>query len=117
MLIEGIVRAQLEALLSVPVSCEVPKGIEPPFVVLERVGGGETNHIASASIALQSYGRMLLEAAALNRRVKAAMETVGEMDEIGRCRLDSDYNWTDTSTRQYRYQAVYDLVYYESEEA
>ena len=32
--------------------------------------------------------------------------------EVASCRLNSDYNFTDTTKKQYRYQAVFDIVYY-----
>ena len=54
-----------------------------------------------------------MEAAAeLNEQVKAAMEDLADLDEVSACRLNSDYNFTDTTTKHYRYQAVFDLVFY-----
>ena len=63
-------------------------------------------------IAVQSYATSMERAALLNEEVKAAMNEIVELDDIARCDLNSDYNYTDTSTKQYRYQAVYDLVHY-----
>jgi len=34
------------------------------------------------------------------------------LNEIGKVKLNSDYNFTDTVTKQYRYQAVYDISHY-----
>jgi hypothetical protein len=36
-------------------------------------------------------------------------------DNVSCCRLNSAYNYTDEETRQYRYQAVFDLYYMEGE--
>ena len=55
----------------------------------------------------------MYEAAALNEKVKAAMKRIIERDEISRSTLNSDYNFTDVTTKKYRYQAVYDLKYYQ----
>ena len=44
------------------------------------------------------------------------MEQTITMPAISSAKLDTDYNFTDTSTREYRYQAVYDLTYYREEE-
>lgn len=34
---------------------------------------------------------------------------------ISKCTLNSDYNYTDTARKKYRYQAVYDIVYFKEE--
>ena len=44
--------------------------------------------------------------------VKEAMEKIVEMDDISKCQLNSDYNYTDTTRKKYRYQAVYDMVHF-----
>lgn len=93
---------------------EIPEGGgTPPYVVIERTGGGDENHINSATVAIQSYGASLYLAARLNEQVKALMEDILLMPEISACDLNSDYNYTDNTKKQYRYQAVYDLVYYD----
>ena len=96
-----------------PAFMELPAVLpEEPFAVIEKTGGGKENHISRATLAIQSYGATLWEAAQTNERVKARMETVTELDSISGCRLISDYNFTDTETKRYRYQAVYQLVHY-----
>lgn len=82
------------------------------YYIVEKVGGGETNHIKRASIAVQSLADSMYEAAQLNEEVKAIMENIVELPEVSSCRLDSDYNFTDTTSKKYRYQAVFDLVHY-----
>ena len=44
--------------------------------------------------------------------MKAAMEKIIELDDISKCELNSDYNYTDTNRKKYRYQAVFDIVYF-----
>ena len=34
------------------------------------------------------------------------------LPEIGAVHLNSDYNFTDTAAKRYRYQAVFDVTYY-----
>ena len=48
----------------------------------------------------------------LNELVKEAMDDIVVLDEISRSALNSDYNFTDVTTKRHRYQAVYDLVFY-----
>lgn len=81
------------------------------FVVIEKLGSYVENFTRHATIALKSYGTTLSESAELNERVKNAMDDIIKMPEISCSKLNSDYNFTDTTTKKYRYQAVYDLVY------
>ena len=37
------------------------------------------------------------------------------LDDVISCKLNSDYNYTDKETKRYRYQAVFDIRYYEKE--
>lgn len=94
---------------------EVPEGGgTPPFVVIERTGGGENNLLRRATVAIRSYGASLYAAAALNDLVVKTMEGLPELPSVAACDLNSDYNYTDTEKRQYRYQAVFDIVYYDN---
>lgn len=111
-MIEQIILDYLSARLGVPVYMEVPPTPPPSFVVLEKTGGGRTDCISRATLAVQSYAPTLLEAARLNEAVKAAMDDAIDLDEVSRSALNSDYNFTDTASKRYRYQAVYDVVYY-----
>ena len=84
---------------------------EGTYVVIEKLGSYVENFARHATIALKSYGTTLLESAELNERVKNAMDDVIKKPEISCSKLNTDYNYTDTTTKKYRYQAVYDLVY------
>lgn len=108
MIPELIILEHLRKRLSVPVTMEVLE--EPKYVLVERLGGSDDGFIRSASFAIQSYAPSLYEACTLNEEVKKAMLKLIEHDEVTRCELDNDYNYTDTTTKRYRYQAVYDLI-------
>lgn len=93
---------------------EIPEGGGVmPYVVIEKTGGSIDQHIRRATIAIQSYGASLYQAANLNTQIIALMEDIVLLPEISACELNSDYNFTDTTKKEYRYQAVYDLVYFE----
>ncbi len=109
-MIETIVLNYLNSELDVPCTMEDDVG-EGSFVLIEKTGSSKINHVSTATMALQSYAPSLAQAAALNEEVKAAMERIVELDEIGGVHLNSDYNFTDTSTKRYRYQAVYVVTY------
>lgn len=112
-MIEKIVLDYLTDCLSVPVYMEMPE--EPPasFVLLEKTGSSRRDWIDEATLAIQSYGATLLEAASLNEAVKTAMQSITDLASVSRAELNSDYNYTDTTSKRYRYQAVYDFVYFD----
>ena len=112
MIIEAILISYLSEQLDVPVYAERPENPETSFVLIEKTGSENRNRISTATMAIQSYAGTLLQAAELNQSVKDAMDRIVERTDISSARLNSDYNFTDTSTKQYRYQAVYDVVYF-----
>lgn len=111
-MIEETVIQYLTSQLDVPVYAEVPKKPLMRMVIVEKTGSSKTNHIKSATIAIQSYAETMYDASILNEQVKEAMDDIIELDEVTSSRLQGDYNYTDTSTKHYRYQAVYALTHY-----
>ena len=111
-MIEKIVRNHLDQTLDVPVYMERPEQEPEEYVIVEKTGSSRENFIKSATIAVKSHANSLLRAAELNEQVKDAMDTIITLNEVCRAELNSDYNFTDTETKKYRYQAVYDLVHY-----
>lgn len=111
-MIEKIILDYLNEALDVPVYMEVPADIVESYVIVEKTGSSETNHIKEATLAVQSVAPSLYKAACLNEEVKTAMDNSITLGSIARAKCNSDYNFTDTTTKSYRYQAVYDVVYY-----
>lgn len=92
---------------------------EPPakYILIEKTGSSVSNKIPTSTIAVQSVvdslqDKTMLDAMELNDEVKAAMEGLEALDVIVRVSLNSDYNYTDDSTKEYRYQAVYQITHY-----
>lgn len=114
MIIEETVRNFLNEKLECPVWLEIPKSITPPdqYVLVSKTGSDRRNHIKYAVIALQSYADNLVDAMDLNEAVKSSMDDLIMLDSVSRSALNSDYNFTDTQTKKYRYQAVYDITHY-----
>ena len=110
-MIEKIVLDYLNDALNVPVYMEMPENKPDRFVLIEKTGSSRENHIDFATITIQSYAESLYYAATLNEDVKQAMDDIIALDTVSSAELNSDYNFTDTETKKYRYQAVYDLVY------
>lgn len=113
-MIEEIVLEYLEREISLPAFMEFPKKQTGGFIVIEKTAsdGLGVRHF-DASLAIQSYGDTLHEAATLNERVKSAMLAFAKEKNISKCTLNSDYNFTDSETKRYRYQAVFNVVYYD----
>ena len=111
-MIEERVLNYLNDALSVPCRMEMPEKVSGQFVVLEKTGTYRLNKITQATFAVQSYAPTLYDAALLNERVKAAMEDLVKRDDISKVQLNSDYNYTDTAMKRYRYQAVFVVTYY-----
>lgn len=99
-------------LLDVPVLMEVPETPPPAYVVLERTSGYRSNGLYYSTFAIKSYAPSLYMAAALDEIVCNVLINAVECDEIASSRLNSHYNYTDTTTKEYRYQAVFDFVHY-----
>lgn len=112
-MIEQIILEYLKEKLDIDdVYTETPH--EPPsvFVRIEKTGGNRNAYLKRATVAIQSYGSSLYEAAQLNEDVIEAMLNIDEIKNVNKCELNSDYNFTDTRQKKYRYQAVFNLIYY-----
>lgn len=114
-MIEVILKDYLSEVVNVPVYLEEPEKPPKEYLIIDKLGSGEDNLISSASVAIQSYSDSLYGAAWLNRQVKAAMRNIVALDAVAAAKLNSDYNYTDTQTKRYRYQAVYNITYYDQE--
>lgn len=111
-MIELTIKEFLDGQLDVPSFFEHQTELPDRYLLIEKVGGGQRNQLKSATVAVQSYAPSLYEAAKLNEQVKEAMLELVTVDAVSGVSLNSDYNFTDTETKSYRYQAVFDINYY-----
>lgn len=111
-MIEVIVLEYLNDRLKCPVYMERPEKAKAPYILVEKTGSGRDGYIYSATLAIQSYGQTLYQAAELNEQVKKALDQLACLDDVCRSDLNSDYNFTDPTTKQPRYQAVYNITHY-----
>lgn len=92
----------------------------PPsdYILIEKTGSSLTDTIYTSTIAIQSISdASMLNAMTLNEEVKDAIlgdEDYGiiESDNIVSVELNSDYNFTDNATKEYRYQAIFAITHY-----
>lgn len=120
-MIEKIVLDYMKDNLSVPVLMEQPQvpsddfsTVPEQYIVIEKVAGDITDHIRSATFAIQSYSTIsLYNAAALDELAQGVMdEMAAHVSEVSECSMTADTNFTDTSTKRYRYQCLYNIFYY-----
>lgn len=111
-MIEKNILDYLNERMIVPAFMEIPDDHPARFLIIEKTGGSEENHLKSTVIAVKSYADSLYEAALLNESLIQTMREVEALDEICSCRLNTDYNFSDTVRNIHRYQAVFDIFYY-----
>lgn len=99
------------------VYAERPETIPESYILIEKTGSSTENMIETATIAIQSIvdsmqGKSLLDAAELNEEIKDVMREFVALNDVVMVDLSTDYNFTDSSTKEYRYQAVYTIIHY-----
>lgn len=97
--------------LNISVNMDIPKDRPQRFVVIEKTGGGKDG-IYQSTFAIQSYGTSLFDAANINNMVIDFMNGLTVLNDVSRVELNSNYNFTDTASKQPRYQAVFDVWHY-----
>lgn len=110
-MIEVIIKNYLDGHLDVPSFLIRPEKPPKQYILIEKTGSSKTDFINSATFAFQSYAPSLFEAAKLNVKVKACLNEMIYFTDISKAKLNSDYNFTDPETKEYRYQAIYDFKY------
>jgi len=90
-----------------------PKNVASKFGLIEKTGQRKEEHLTTSTFAFQSYAPTLAEAAQLSAELKTAIEGMIELNNISRCSLEGEYNFTNTETKQPRYQAVFSVTHME----
>lgn len=111
-MIESTLRTFLEEKLNVPTFLEHKAEMPLEYIMIEKTGGSSNNFISNTTIAIQSVSTSMYKASLLNERVKSLL-LLEVPNSVSGCKLNSDYNFTDTETKNYRYQAVFDITHFE----
>lgn len=111
-MIELTLKKFLDTKVEIPVVLEHQPNLPKRYILIEKTSSKRDNLLNSSVIAIQSYAETLYEAAKLNEKIKEIIDQLVYVDEVSGVRLNSDYNFTDTETKKYRYQAVYDIKHY-----
>lgn len=97
----------------IPLYLESPKVLPSKYYLMEKTGGNMENHIRHSTIIIQSCAATLYDAAVMNEDIISLMlYDAVTLADVASISLNSNYNYTDPTTRQHRYQAVFDVVHY-----
>lgn len=110
-MIETLLINYLDSNLDVFVGMESPAQTAD-YVIIDQTGSSFSNRIKTTTFAIQSYGATLYDAMVLNDSVHEAMDRFTEHPSVAGVHLETDYNFTNTVTKQYRWQAVYQITHY-----
>lgn len=111
MIVEDLITYLNSETVGIPAYAEQPEA-QYGYVIIDQTGSSRRNHVITTTVAVQSYGDTLYNAMLLNESVKEAMDGFLESGNVARVELETDYNFTDTTTKQYRWQAVYQITHY-----
>lgn len=92
------------------VGVEMP-GDKSEFVLLEKIGRKKRDWIITDAFMFQSYAGSLARVIEIDEAVQEAMDKFAETPGISACRLSSNYNFTDTRYKKYRYQCTYEITH------
>ena len=111
-MIEVVIRNYLMSKVSEPVYAVMPETITAQrYYVIEKTSGGMENHIKSSTVIVQSYAESMEAAMTMNDAIVDIMVNCDAV-EVAAVRLNADYNFTNPETKQFRYQAVFDITHY-----
>ena len=112
-----VVSGLMAGLHTADVYAERPKTPPEAYWLIEKTSASEENHVKMARMAVQSISAAsLLEAATMSHDAEAVMAALPAAEpDVSRVRLNSAYNFTDPDTKEYRYQAVFDVYYMEGD--
>jgi len=110
MIIEKTIRDFLSSRLNVPVYCERPEKKPEAFVIVSKAGSSRTDRLNRANISILANAGTLYDAMTLDQQIKDIMDA-DDIPDVN-CVFEGDYNYTDTASKTYRYQCIYNTYYY-----
>lgn len=111
-MIEKLVRKYLNDNMTVKAYMEKPHNPPEKRIEIERIGHTGSDFIYTTTLAIKSIASSLFFAAELNGEVEKVMEGIIALPEITKVELSDSYNHTDTTKKEYRYQAIFEITHY-----
>ena len=92
---------------------EPPSGMKTPFITVEKTGSQQISiGLYQSTIAIQSWESTKYNASKLSNEVCKAMRNISDYVPAITKSRGSDYDFTDTTTKNYRYQALFTITHY-----
>jgi len=85
---------------------------EDEFYVIDRIGGSSNRSYDTSTIAIQSYAKTKYRAAKNDEAMRKCILEMVSLDNILNVELNSFYDYTDTNTKNFRYQSVFEFKHY-----
>lgn len=111
-MIEKVLIAYLNNVMSVPVYAEKPDNPPEKYIVLQLIDGGIINKVNAATIGFNSYADTLMNASDLNEELQDALFNIIILDEISSATLGGTSRNIDTNTKAYCYESIFNFYYY-----
>lgn len=96
--------------------CYMEEPVKKPseYVLIEKTGSSDAGDgLYSSLYAFKSYSTSMNKASRLDDKVKAAVLGMPQnVPGVTDVTLNGDYNFTDTETKRYRYQAVFEITHF-----
>ena len=89
---------------------DVPNPMPASFVTVERTGGGDSDMIDRATLAVQCWASGRKAAADMADAVRCELVAMTGTGGFGAVTVQSIYNWPDAKARKARYQLVVSAV-------
>lgn len=111
-MIEKDIIDRLQPLLDCKLVTEKHNKMPSRYILFERTNAGQNNKINEYTIAFQFYDTSLLKACQLAEEITEKILNLVQFPEFSGIHINSGpYNFTDTETKEYRYQTVFQFYY------
>lgn len=112
-MIESILIDQLKTETGHDAFVMVPDDMPGEFYIIDRTATSQANHIVTINCAVQSYAKSAARAAEMAEQAVACLEALADRDDFSKCEMYNLYMFTDTVRKRPRYQAMFEIIYYE----
>ena len=112
-MIELDIKNFIESEFDYPAYMERPQTAIDTFFVIEKISGSRDEQIDFARVAVQTFAPSMYQAASLCEQLNDEMlNNFVTLPNITKVKLNSSYDHTDTTTKKYRYQSLFEIYYY-----
>ena len=111
-MIEKIIKDYLSDTLGAAVVLEKPSPPPERYYLIEKTGGGREDTLHHTMLNIESHAPTLYETAQMHEAAMAAMLRAPVLDAVSKVKLNTEYNNTDTATKAYQYEAVYEVAHF-----